>query len=146
MNAIVNISRLFKSAKERTGLSKFNGGVHPPQYKLESTTGPIRSVEMPRRLVLPLRQHVGNLAKLQVSVGDHVWKGQLLAKADGQVSASVHAPTSGVIVSIENQLIPHPSGLPDVSITLEARSEEHTSELQSRPHLVCRLLLEKKKK
>src|SRR5690554_7280874 len=26
------------------------------------------------------------------------------------------------------------------------RSEEHTSELQSRPHLVCRLLLEKKKK
>src|SRR3989442_3800971 len=27
----------------------------------------------------------------------------------------------------------------------EIRSEEHTSELQSRPHLVCRLLLEKKK-
>src|SRR5437870_8405887 len=27
----------------------------------------------------------------------------------------------------------------------EARSEEHTSELQSRGHLVCRLLLEKKK-
>src|SRR5215813_14694241 len=29
---------------------------------------------------------------------------------------------------------------------LRSRSEEHTSELQSRPHLVCRLLLEKKKK
>src|SRR5690554_7517012 len=28
----------------------------------------------------------------------------------------------------------------------DMRSEEHTSELQSRPHLVCRLLLEKKKK
>src|SRR5690554_1681154 len=28
----------------------------------------------------------------------------------------------------------------------DPRSEEHTSELQSRPHLVCRLLLEKKKK
>src|SRR3989442_6583401 len=28
---------------------------------------------------------------------------------------------------------------------IEERSEEHTSELQSRPHLVCRLLLEKKK-
>src|SRR5690554_7122951 len=28
---------------------------------------------------------------------------------------------------------------------LQMRSEEHTSELQSRPHLVCRLLLEKKK-
>src|SRR5690554_7021462 len=31
-------------------------------------------------------------------------------------------------------------------ILSERRSEEHTSELQSRPHLVCRLLLEKKKK
>src|SRR5690554_7566242 len=30
--------------------------------------------------------------------------------------------------------------------TPKNRSEEHTSELQSRPHLVCRLLLEKKKK
>src|SRR3989442_2522318 len=28
---------------------------------------------------------------------------------------------------------------------VDGRSEEHTSELQSRPHLVCRLLLEKKK-
>src|SRR5690554_7145772 len=30
-------------------------------------------------------------------------------------------------------------------IKVNERSEEHTSELQSRPHLVCRLLLEKKK-
>src|SRR3989442_11499939 len=33
-----------------------------------------------------------------------------------------------------------------LSGTERGRSEEHTSELQSRPHLVCRLLLEKKKK
>src|SRR5690554_6979594 len=32
------------------------------------------------------------------------------------------------------------------SANSDSRSEEHTSELQSRPHLVCRLLLEKKKK
>src|SRR3989442_9210627 len=32
------------------------------------------------------------------------------------------------------------------AVAREDRSEEHTSELQSRPHLVCRLLLEKKKK
>src|SRR3989442_10992843 len=31
-------------------------------------------------------------------------------------------------------------------LDLPERSEEHTSELQSRPHLVCRLLLEKKKR
>src|SRR5690554_7526696 len=30
-------------------------------------------------------------------------------------------------------------------LPMRVRSEEHTSELQSRPHLVCRLLLEKKK-
>src|SRR5215813_11512555 len=30
-------------------------------------------------------------------------------------------------------------------VPVRRRSEEHTSELQSRPHLVCRLLLEKKK-
>src|SRR3989442_8019145 len=34
----------------------------------------------------------------------------------------------------------------DGRLVLERRSEEHTSELQSRPHLVCRLLLEKKNK
>src|SRR6266498_5285922 len=33
----------------------------------------------------------------------------------------------------------------ETSSTRCSRSEEHTSELQSRPHLVCRLLLEKKK-
>src|SRR5690554_1348487 len=38
------------------------------------------------------------------------------------------------------------SNTSSLSITrLASRSEEHTSELQSRPHLVCRLLLEKKK-
>src|SRR5579884_4448588 len=36
--------------------------------------------------------------------------------------------------------------LPGHRRTQEERSEEHTSELQSRGHLVCRLLLEKKKK
>src|SRR5437870_9829731 len=34
--------------------------------------------------------------------------------------------------------------LKDVTVTQLLRSEEHTSELQSRGHLVCRLLLEKK--
>src|SRR3989442_3187379 len=35
-------------------------------------------------------------------------------------------------------------GSVDSGSTFITRSEEHTSELQSRPHLVCRLLLEKK--
>src|SRR3712207_8495137 len=39
-----------------------------------------------------------------------------------------------------------PRRVPDRSRRAERRSEEHTSELQSRQYLVCRLLLEKKKK
>src|SRR5437870_8379834 len=38
-----------------------------------------------------------------------------------------------------------PDGRFSPSLPLSLRSEEHTSELQSRGHLVCRLLLEKKK-
>src|SRR5258708_29894182 len=36
--------------------------------------------------------------------------------------------------------------IPILSLSAVSRSEEHTSELQSPDHLVCRLLLEKKKK
>src|SRR5690554_7052300 len=39
----------------------------------------------------------------------------------------------------------HPARVLMQDFTGVPRSEEHTSELQSRPHLVCRLLLEKKK-
>src|SRR5690625_5801586 len=42
-------------------------------------------------------------------------------------------------------MILHAPGLARIRMTL-GRSEEHTSELQSRGHLVCRLLLEKKNK
>src|SRR5271157_5326716 len=42
------------------------------------------------------------------------------------------------------RLAGRPLRRPDLTLATE-RSEEHTSELQSRPHLVCRLLLEKKK-
>src|SRR2546422_4411647 len=43
---------------------------------------------------------------------------------------------------------PHAGEFVEIAITAQrvGRSEEHTSELQSRLHLVCRLLLEKKKK
>src|SRR3712207_8293143 len=39
-----------------------------------------------------------------------------------------------------------PRWCPRLSVSFNLRSEEHTSELQSRQYLVCRLLLEKKKK
>lgn len=108
MNALVNFSQLFK----------FKGGVHPPENKAQSTQLPIGQLSLPTHLVLPLRQHVGNLPKIRVAVGDRVLKGQLLAEAEGTVSAAVHAPTSGTISAIADAIIPHPSGLPDHCITL----------------------------
>src|SRR5689334_24200721 len=58
----------------------------------------------------------------------------LLAKVRGQNKIAIATATSGVAASIM------PGGR-----TAHSRSEEHTSELQSQFHLVCRLLLEKKK-
>src|SRR4051794_41624909 len=53
--------------------------------------------------------------------------------------------TSGPAITHAGDLAAILSGLNDGDV-LFVRSEEHTSELQSPVHLVCRLLLEKKKK
>src|SRR2546429_9998705 len=47
-------------------------------------------------------------------------------------------------VAGEDRVLPREAA-DEVAAALLGRSEEHTSELQSRLHLVCRLLLEKKK-
>jgi Na+-translocating ferredoxin:NAD+ oxidoreductase subunit C len=115
MNALVNLTSLLKTAKE---IFPFHGGVHPPENKVQSTQLPIGQLSLPEKLVLPLRQHVGNIPKVKVSIGEHVLKGQLIAEAEGAVSAAIHAPTSGTVLSIADATIPHPSGLPDRCITL----------------------------
>src|SRR2546422_1863575 len=60
----------------------------------------------------------------------------------GSRGEAVPGETNGTIVDVTS-LASRRSGHWYV---LQSRSEEHTSELQSRLHLVCRLLLEKKKK
>src|SRR3989442_7850300 len=50
------------------------------------------------------------------------------------------------VLPLEKMTVARWSGLRSPRTNSHSRSEEHTSELQSRPHLVCRLLLEKKKK
>src|SRR3712207_8529204 len=70
-------------------------------------------------------------------------------------SESLSSPNDGTEKSTPERSAsaPTPIGVPPLSemartkpCTVFPRSEEHTSELQSRQYLVCRLLLEKKKK
>jgi electron transport complex protein RnfC len=131
MNAIINFaSNLIRGASSNKGVFKFNGGVHPHDHKAESTTLPITQLAIPEKLILPLRQHVGYIPKVLVQVGDFVLKGQMLAEPEGSVSAAIHAPTSGTISAISEQVIPHPSGLPDVCITLTPDGKDTWAYLQ----------------
>ncbi len=124
MNALLNIVNQVKNSFGLSASNTVRGGVHPAEHKQESTTLPIGSLPISKKLVLPLRQHVGNLPKVLVTVGQHVLKGQLLAEAEGNISAAIHAPTSGVVVAIEDALIPHPSGLPDQCIVIDSDGQD----------------------
>ncbi|HXU93436.1 MAG TPA: electron transport complex subunit RsxC, partial [Gallionella sp.] len=99
-------------------LFKFHGGVHPPTNKTQSNGKPIAQVALPSKLVIPLHQHVGSSAKPAVEVGQHVLKGQIIGTPDGRLSSAVHASTSGTIAAIDMQQVAHPSGLPDLCVTL----------------------------
>jgi len=132
MNAIINFaSNLIRGVSSNKDVFKFNGGVHPYDHKAESTTLPIAQLAIPEKLILPLRQHVGYIPKVLVQVGNFVLKGQMLAKAEGTVSAAIHAPTSGTITAINQQVIPHPSGLPDMCITLTPDGKDTWMQLQA---------------
>ncbi len=124
MNALLNIVHQVKNSFGLSANNTVRGGVHPAEHKQESTTLAIGSLPISKRFLLPLRQHVGHLPKVLVTVGQHVLKGQLLAEAEGNISAAIHAPTSGVVVAIQNALIPHPSGLPDQCIVLESDGQD----------------------
>ena len=99
-------------------LFRFHGGVHPPEHKLESSVLPSTRAPLPGVLLLPLQQHIGATAKPLVQPGERVLKGQVLARAEGNLSAAIHAPTSGTVQAIGPATVPHPSGMEDMCITL----------------------------
>jgi electron transport complex protein RnfC len=105
-------------------LFKLRGGVHPAGRKELSADRPIRVLPLPKRLFVPLQQHIGAPAVPVVQVGDKVLKGQLIAASQGVVSAPVHAPTSGVIAALGDYPAPHPSGLNIPTITLDSDGED----------------------
>src|SRR2546429_3838009 len=66
---------------------------------------------------------------------------QQIKSSSDEMPFSANYRASGVLVHVTT--LPSPHGIGDLGPAAISRSEEHTSELQSRLHLVCRLLLEK---
>lgn len=112
-------------------LHEFDGGIHPPENKLQSTARGIKKATLPNELVLPIHQHIGAPADPVVAVGDTVLKGQTIAEPHGYVSAPLHAPTSGTVTAIEERVVPHASGLTELCIVIKPDRQDTWIEHQS---------------
>ena len=97
------------------------GGVHPPENKL-SAGSKIQALPIPEQVIIPLSQHIGAPATPVVQKGDNVKVGQLIAGASGFVSANIHSPVSGTVVSIAN--ITDAAGLSKPAITIQVEGDE----------------------
>lgn len=84
----------------------FKGGVRLPEGKRLSRDEPIREIPPPSRLLVSLAQNAGAPPQPVVEPGDQVERGQVIARPTGTISAFLHAPASGRIVSLKN--FPHP--------------------------------------
>lgn len=110
------------------------GGVHPPACK-ENTSGlPITEMPLPDTLILPLKQHIGEVGKLIVNEGDKVLKGQPLSEPVKGMSLPVHAPTSGTVTKIAGHPVAHPSGLSEPCLFLKPDGEEKWVERKPMQH------------
>src|SRR5690606_13402459 len=94
--------------------------------------------------------HYLDMARACVQVGDIERAGRALTTAERTAPAEVRCRP--IAVELIGQILHRTKGEPTPEVRRLAeqvgaldRSEEHTSELQSRENLVCRLLLEKKK-
>ncbi|MGR9086104.1 MAG: electron transport complex subunit RsxC [Gammaproteobacteria bacterium] len=99
---------------------RLRGGIHAAEHKTETSGKPIATrLPLPKKLYLPVQQHVGKPAEPIVRVGDRILKGQLLAYSQGTISAPVHAPSSGVVYDVLDYPAPHPSALPIRTVVIE---------------------------
>lgn len=105
-------------------LHSFDGGIHPKENKHQSTQTPIAKLPLPAQLIIPIGQHIGAPADVIVAAGDLVLKGQVIAKPKGFVSATIHAPTSGKVVAIEQRELPHSSGLEGICIIIDSDGKD----------------------
>ena len=80
--------------------STFIHGVVLPGYKSATENEPITALPPPDKVFICTSRHIGKPAKPIVNIGDKVKKGQLIAVADGFVSANYHASVSGTVKAV----------------------------------------------
>jgi electron transport complex protein RnfC len=105
-------------------LFDFHGGVKPQTHKAQSTREAIAVASLPSQMVVPLHQSIGGTPRPLVQAGERVLKGQRIGAADGNVSAAVHAPTSGTVIAVEPRVMAHTSGLAMLSVVIEPDGED----------------------
>ena len=81
-------------------LKSFRGGIHPKDYKSYTADKPIETAPLPRKVIIPVRQHIGAPCLPIVKKGDLVKKGQVIANSSEFVSSPVHASISGTVVDV----------------------------------------------
>lgn len=86
-------------------LKTFRGGIHPEGHKELSKNLPVETYLPKGDLVFPINQHIGKPARPIVAKGDAVLAGQIIAEADGFVSANIISSCSGTVKSVEERRI-----------------------------------------
>ena len=110
---------------KKMSILTFKGGVHPYDGKELSKDVAVRKILPEGELVFPVSQHIGAPAKPVVEVGERVLKGQLIAGADGFVSANIHSSVSGTVKKIEKRLVPNGSKVLSIIIENDNLYEEY---------------------
>lgn len=116
------------------------GGIHPPEQKL-SASAPIQEVSLPDIAVVPLSQHLGAPAKVQVKRGEMVKVGSLLAKGEAFISANIHSPVSGKVAKIEPRV--DSSGFRRESVVIEVQGDEWEESINNTNDIIKDISLEK---
>ena len=111
------------SAFRKEKIWEFDGGIHPPEMKTQSSGTPLRQIPLATRFIMPLKQHIGAEGELCVKEGDSVLRGQPLTFGRGRM-LPVHAPTSGKVVAIAPHTVAHPSALAELSVIIEPDGED----------------------
>ncbi|MCK8602101.1 electron transport complex subunit RsxC [Desulfoferrobacter suflitae] len=108
--------------QEFPGKGSFAHGVHPPGKKELAADVPIEVIPPPPRVILPLLQSAGAACIPKVKSKQQVLFGELVAEAQGFVSAPLHAPLSGIVQkSVVTTL---PNGRHVRAIAIQAEGEQ----------------------